>query len=292
MLPAVVFLAGVVICGFEPRVPSRAILPHGHWKNNEGGFFVHAGRGLTETAPAWFMAPMMAPADPPQPRFVVEFGKDGTPPAEAGRLDAPAFHRNHDAIWQALAPHLTAARENVLELGSGTGQHTVAYAALTPALTWHPSDLQEGHLASIEAWRTHTGLANVAPPQRIDLTDPGWNWTPGGLLTAMLCINVLHISPWCVSQNLIAGAGRLLDRAGRLFVYGPFKRDGAHTAPSNAEFDASLRARNPDWGVRDTRDLAALAAANGLTLADVVPMPANNFILVIARDGRTSTTLN
>jgi hypothetical protein len=292
MLPAVVFLAGVVVCGFGPRVPSRAILPHGHWKNNEGWGFVHAGRSLTETAPAWFMAPMNAPADPPQPRFVVEFGKDGTPPAEAGRLDAPAFHRNHEAIWQALAPSLAAARGAVLELGSGTGQHAVTYAARTRALTWYPSDLQESHLASIDAWRTHTGLANVAPPQRIDLTDAGWSWTPGGPLPAILCINVLHISPWSVSQNLIGGAGRLLDRDGRLFVYGPFKRDGAHTAPSNAEFDQSLRARNPDWGVRDTRDLAALAAANGLTLADIVAMPANNFVLVFAREGRTSTILN
>jgi len=233
---------------------------------------------------------MNAPADRPQPRFVVEFGKDGTPPAEAGRLDAPAFHRNHEAIWQTLAPYLAAARGAVLELGSGTGQHTVTYAARTPALTWYPSDLQEPHLVSIEAWRTHTGLANVASPQRIDLTEPGWGWTPGGALVAMLCINVLHISPWSVSQNLIAGAGRFLDRNGRLFIYGPFMRDGTHTAPSNAEFDASLRARDRGWGVRDTRDLAALAAANGLALVDIVPMPANNFVLVFAREDRTSKT--
>ena len=96
---------------------------------------------------------------------------------------------------------------------------------------------------------------------------------------------MLHISPWTVSQNLIAGAARHLDRDGRLFVYGPFMRDGAHTAPSNAEFDASLRARNASWGVRGTRDLAALAEASGLALADVVPMPANNFVLVFARRG-------
>ena len=235
---------------------------------------------------------MNAPADRPQPRFVVEFGKDGTPLAEAGRLDAPAFHRNHEPIWQVLAPHLETARGAVLELGSGTGQHAVTFAARTPALTWYPSDLQETHLASIDAWRAHAGLANVAPPQRIDLTDAGWTWTPGGSLAAMLCINVLHISPWAVSENLIAGAGRLLAPDGRLFVYGPFKRDGAHTAPTNAEFDASLRARNPAWGVRDTRDLAALAAASGLILTDIVPMPANNFVLVFAREDRTATTLN
>jgi hypothetical protein len=218
-------------------------------------------------------------------RFVVEFGKDGTPPAQEGRLDAPAFHRNHEAIWQVLAPFLAAKTGAVLELGSGTGQHTVTYAARTPNLTWHPSDLQDSHLSSIEAWRAHSGLANVAPAQRIDLGDAAWNWTPGGPLAAILCINVLHISPWAVSQNLIAGAARQLDRDGRLFVYGPFMRDGAHTAPSNAEFDASLRARNADWGVRDTRDLAALAKASGLALADIVAMPANNFVLVFARGG-------
>ena len=226
---------------------------------------------------------MSAPADRPQPRFVVEFGKDGTPPAEAGRLDAPAFHRNHEPIWQALAPHLAAASGAVLELGSGTGQHTVTYAARTPALTWYSSDLQESHLASIAAWRAHTGLANVAPPQRIDLTEPGWNWTPGGALAAMLCINVLHISPWRVSQNLIAGAGRLLAPNGHLFVYGPFMRDGAHTAPSNAEFDASLRGRNPDWGVRDIADLDRLAQAAGLSSAAISAMPANNYLLAFTR---------
>lgn len=225
-------------------------------------------------------------------RFVVEFGKDGTPPAEEGRLDAPAFHRNHEAIWQALAPFVTTKAGAVLELGSGTGQHVVTFAARTPDLTWHPSDLQDSHLASIAAWRDDARLANVAPPQRIDLTEPGWTWVPGGALTAILCINVLHISPWTVSQNLIAGAGRHLLPGGRLFVYGPFKRDGTHTAPSNAEFDQSLRARNPNWGVRDTRDLAALAAAKGLTLADIMPMPANNFLLVFAREDRTATTIN
>jgi hypothetical protein len=248
----------------------------------EGVSSTQAG-GLTEAASAWFMTGMNAPADRPQPRFVVEFGKDGTPPAEAGRLDAPAFHRNHEAIWRALAPHLAAARGALLELGSGTGQHTVAYAAKTPALTWYPSDLQQSHLASIDAWRTYSGLTNIAPPQRIDLTDPAWTWTPGGALTAILCINVLHISPWRVSQNLIAGAGRLLDRDGRLFVYGPFKRDGAHTAPSNAEFDASLRARNPDWGVRDIADLDRLAQASGLSSAAVTAMPTNNYVLTFTR---------
>lgn len=233
----------------------------------------------------------MNSADRPQPRFVVEFGKDGTPPAAEGRLDAPAFHRNHEPIWQVLAPFLAAKTGAVLELGSGTGQHAVTYAARMPGLIWHPSDLQETHLASIDAWRRHAGLPNIAPQQRIDLGDPAWTWRPGGQVVAIVCINVLHISPWQVSVNLIAGAARQLGADGRLIVYGPFTRDGAHTAPSNAEFDASLRARNLAWGVRDTRDLAAFAHAHGLALTEIVPMPANNFVLVFARrEDRTSTT--
>jgi hypothetical protein len=216
-------------------------------------------------------------------RFIVEFGKDGTPPAEHGRLDAPAFHRNHAPIWQVLGPALAEAEGAVLELGSGTGQHAATYAARTPRLTWYPSDLRDAHLESIAAWRDHAGLANLAAPQRIDLGRRDWTWTPGGELAAMLAVNVLHISPWTVSENLLAGAGRFLSRRGRLFVYGPFKRDGVHTAESNAAFDASLRAKDPDWGVRDSRDLAALAAANGLALAGLHPMPANNFVLAFAR---------
>jgi len=224
------------------------------------------------------------------PKFVVEFGKAGAPPAPDGRLDGPAFHRNNDAIWSAMAGFLSEQTGDVLELGSGTGQHSTAFAERSPHLTWWPSDIYPSHLASIEAWRRHAGLANLRAPQRIDLTDPAWSWTAdgqaGAALTAMLCINVLHISPWAVAQNLIAGAGRLLRDGGLLFVYGPFMRDGAHTAPSNAAFDASLRAENPDWGVRDIRDLSALAQAAGLTLNEIVPMPANNLVLAFARPVR------
>jgi SAM-dependent methyltransferase len=221
-------------------------------------------------------------------KFVVEFGKTGTaPPAPDGRLDAPAFHRNHEAIWSAIAGLLGGQTGDLLELGSGTGQHAVTYAARTPQLTWWPSDIYESHLTSIEAWRHDAGLANLRAPQRIDLTDPDWRWqgdgTPSAGLAAMLCFNVVHISPWTVSQNLIAGAGRFLRANGKLILYGPFMRDGVHTAPSNAAFDASLKAKNPDWGVRDLRDLSALAAAAGLTLAETVPMPANNLVLVFAR---------
>ena len=218
--------------------------------------------------------------------FVVDFGKLGQVPQE-GRLDAPAFHRNHEPIWSAIGSLLSAQSGDVLELGSGTGQHAITYAARTPQLTWWPSDILPSHLLSIEAWRRQAGLANVRAPQRIDLMDPAWVWTTegqaGGPLAAMICINVLHISPWAVAQNLIAGAGRLLRHGGRLFVYGPFKRDGQHTTPSNAAFDQKLRAENPAWGVRDVADLDALAQAAGLSAAEITPMPANNLVLAFAR---------
>ena len=175
----------------------------------------------------------------------------------------------------------------MLELGSGTGQHATEFARRTPNLIWWPSDIFASHLASIEAWRRQEELTNLRAPQRIDLMDAAWTWTADGQagppLTAMLCINVLHISPWAVSQNLIAGAGRFLRKGGSLFVYGPFMRGGRHSAPSNAGFDATLRAENPDWGVRDIDDLQALAQAAGLSLGETVPMPANNLVLAFTR---------
>ena len=221
------------------------------------------------------------------PQFVVDFGSLGKAPEE-GRLDAPAFHRNHQAIWGALAGFLATVRGDVLEVGSGTGQHAAEFARRAPQLTWWPSDILPSHLASIEGWRRQAGLANLREPQRIDLADPAWTWSSdaGSALAAILCINTLHISPWRVSQNLIAGAGRLLRPGGRLFVYGPFKRGGAHTAPSNAAFDATLRAENPEWGVRDVDDLSALAQAAGLALIATTPMPANNLVLTFARAER------
>ena len=219
-------------------------------------------------------------------KFVVEFGK-AVPPAPDGRLDGPAFHRNHDAIWSTIVRFLGEQSGAVLEIGSGTGQHAVEFARRSPNLVWWPSDIYPSHLDSIAAWRRHATLANLRAPQRIDLSDPDWTWAANGQagseLTAIVCINVLHISPWRVSQNLMSGAGRLLRGGGRLFIYGPFMRDGRHTAPSNAAFDASLRAENPEWGVRDVGDLKALAEHAGLTLGEIVPMPANNLVLVFAR---------
>jgi SAM-dependent methyltransferase len=213
------------------------------------------------------------------------------PSGADGRLDAPAFHRNHQPIWAVLSAFLTGKTGHVLEIGSGTGQHVVTYARLTPDLIWWPSDVDEAHLRSIAAWRAHAQLPNVRPPLRIDVADPDWTagaGVPPNDLIAILCANVIHISPWRVAEGLIAGAARLLRPDARLFLYGPFKRDGRHTADSNAAFDASLRHRNPEWGVRDMKDVEAAANRVGLKLVETVAMPANNFILVVAPDRRLS----
>lgn len=227
--------------------------------------------------------------------FVVEFGKDGRPVEPDGRLDAAAFHRNHQPIWAVLERLLAGKSGDVVEAGSGTGQHVVHFASHTPDITWWPSDLNEQHLKSINAWRAHSGLSNIRPPLRIDLSDPAWcpemrDGDQGSLLAApgpllaVFCANVVHIAPWRVAEGLFAGAGRYLRADGRLVLYGPFKRDGQHTAISNAVFDTSLRDNNPEWGVRDIADLEKLAATAGLVLIETVKMPANNLILAFGRN--------
>jgi SAM-dependent methyltransferase len=227
------------------------------------------------------------------PEHVVEFGSAGRPPEPDGRLDAPAFHRNQAAIWSVLGPFLVGRSGHVLEVGSGTGQHAAAFAQLAPDITWWPSDTNDKHLASIAAWRAHAKLANLREPARIDLIDRDWASEHRGLqsrFVAILCINVLHISPWQVSMNLLAGAARCLTADGRLFVYGPFMQNGEHTAPSNAAFDARLRKDNPTWGVRDIADMGASAENVGMRLANAVAMPSNNVTLVFERAARGTFT--
>ena len=220
--------------------------------------------------------------------FVGEFGRNGQPVEADGRLDAAAFHRNHEAIWAVLQPFLAGKSGDAIEAGSGTGQHVVHFARHTPDIVWWPSDLNEKHLRSIEAWRARSGLSNIRPPLRIDLSDAAWcdamhdRSGPQNLL-AVFCANVIHIAPWRVAEGLFAGAGRYLRADGRLFLYGPFKRGGKHTAVSNAVFDTSLRERDPEWGVRDVEALERLAADAGLALVATAEMPANNLILAFER---------
>jgi len=217
--------------------------------------------------------------------YVVEFGKDGRPVEPDGRLDAPAFHRNHAPIWAVLQKFLAGKSGDVVEAGSGTGQHVADFARYTPDIIWWPSDLNAQHLKSIAAWRAHADLPNLRSPLRIDLSDPAWcaemhdGSGPANLL-AVFCANVIHIAPWRVAEGLFAGSARYLRADGRLYLYGPFKRGGKHTAISNAVFDTSLRDRDPEWGVRDIEALEGLAAGNGLALIETAEMPANNMILV------------
>lgn len=225
---------------------------------------------------------------------VAEFGRDGRPVEPDGRLDAPAFHRNHRAIRAALQPYLAGKSGDVIEAGSGTGQHAVDFARHFPDVVWWPSDLNEQHLKSIAAWRAHAALPNIRPPLRIDLSDPDWcpqlrdGSGPANLL-AVFCANVIHIAPWRVAEGLFAGVSRYLRADGRLFLYGPFKRDGKHTALSNAVFDTSLRDRDPEWGVRELENLEKLASKVGLALIEIAEMPANNLVLVFERGAAVTT---
>lgn len=203
------------------------------------------------------------------------------------RRDEPTVHRNHEPIRALLSGYLDGVTAHGLEVGSGTGQHVVGFARAFPGMTWWPSDLEPVNLASIDAWRRDSGLDNISAPVMIDAAQSDWRLGTSGMppaqeLAALIAINVLHISPWPVSQGLLAAAGRHLAPDGHLFVYGPFARNGAHTADSNAQFDMWLRRQNPEWGVRDIEDLEAQATSHGLALTQVADMPRDNFVLVFS----------
>ena len=192
------------------------------------------------------------------------------------RLHAPATARNRGPILAVLQRHLPP-RGLVLEIASGSGEHAVHFATALPHLDFQPSDHDPEARASIDAWARSAGLQNLRPALALDVTREPW---PVHEAAAVLCINMTHISPWAATAALVRGAARILPQGGVLYLYGPYKRDGVHTAPSNAAFDDSLRARNPDWGVRDLEAVAALAEAHGFGPPAVEPMPANNFSLV------------
>ena len=195
---------------------------------------------------------------------------------------APAAARNQAPILEVLR-RVLPPEGLVLEIGSGTGQHAAAFAAACPGLTWQPSDPDPMARASIAAWAEESGLANLRPPLEIDVCRPDWPGLIAGPVAAVLSINMIHIAPWAACEGLVRGAGRLLRAGGLLYLYGPFRRDGAHTAPSNAAFDRSLRAQDPAWGVRDLEAVAACAEANGLLLSETVAMPANNLSAIFTR---------
>ncbi len=192
--------------------------------------------------------------------------------------DAP--ERNKGPLLEVLQRVLPTTG-HVLEIASGTGQHVIHFAAALPDLEWQPSDYEAQHREAIAERIAASALPNVAPPLELDVTRRPWPSL--GHLDAILCINMIHISPWAAGIALIEEAGRLLQRNGLLILYGPYRRHGAHTAPSNEAFDASLRARHADWGVRDLEAVQALAEANGFVQSEIVAMPANNLSVVFRK---------
>ncbi|MDW7747567.1 DUF938 domain-containing protein [Halomonas sp.] len=194
------------------------------------------------------------------------------------RLQSPAAARNRQPILEVLQ-RVLPEHARVLEVASGSGEHAVHLAGAAPGWSWRPSDPVPRALASIAAWREAAGLANLLEPVELDVTG---DW-PEETFDAVVAINLLHISPWAVTEALLAGAGAALVPGGVLYLYGPFRREGRHTASSNAAFDADLRARDPRWGIRDLEAVTAEAGRHGLKLDRVVPMPANNLSLVFRR---------
>ena len=194
-------------------------------------------------------------------------------------LIAPAVARNRDAIFAALRKVLPK-QGTVLEIASGSGEHAVYFAAGLPTLTWQPSDIDRHSLKSISAHRALAALPNLLAPIKLDVEAPSW---PVTRADAVVCINMIHIAPWSAAEGLMGGAGTVLPAGGVLYLYGPFQENGHHTAPSNAAFDASLRARNPDWGVRDVVAVAELVVRKGFELIERVAMPANNLSVVFRR---------
>ena len=195
-----------------------------------------------------------------------------------GRLTAPSASRNTEPIVQALRPVLMGLDGLMLEVGSGTGQHSVAFADAFPRLDWQPSDAFEDHLGSIDAWITHSGAPNVRTPLWLDAAEP---WPDLGRLTGVFSANVIHIAPWAVAEGIFRGAEAA--HAGLIAFYGPFRESGRHTGEGNARFDESLRAQDPAWGIRDLEDLTDLAGRTGYGAPDLTVMPANNRLVVFQR---------
>jgi SAM-dependent methyltransferase len=195
------------------------------------------------------------------------------------RRYAPSTARNRDPILAVLRGVLPASGL-VLEIASGTGEHIAHFARALPCLDWQPSDRDDGLFASIVAHGVDLADGNFLPPMCLDAAATDW---PVARVDAIVCINMIHIAPWPACEGLLRGAGRVLPPGGVLFLYGPYKLDGRHTAESNAAFDQSLRSRNPDWGVRDLIEVTALAARHGLALAGTVAMPANNLSVVFRK---------
>ena len=191
----------------------------------------------------------------------------------------PAPERNKQPILDVLS-RVFPERAAVLEIASGSGQHAAFFAAQHPGWIWQPSDHDAENLASIAAWVAESQLPNLRAPIRVDVLEPDWPLSDADPLDAIFCANMIHIAPWACCLGLIQGAARYLRSGGRFSLYGPFMLAGEHTAESNATFDASLKARDPAWGVRDADQVIALCGEADLQFVERVAMPANNQTLV------------
>jgi SAM-dependent methyltransferase len=195
------------------------------------------------------------------------------------KLSSPATARNREPI-AAVLREVLPERGLVLEVASGAGEHAAFFARLFPHIIWQPSDPQPQALGSIHAHVAEAGLPNLREPLALDAAGETW---PVERPDALVCINMVHISPWGATVGLMSAAGRLLESGGPLILYGPYRRDGVPTAASNEAFDRSLKERNAEWGLRRLEDVAAEADLAGLALERVVEMPANNLILVFRK---------
>lgn len=200
------------------------------------------------------------------------------------RQMSPSVARNKEPILEVLRPHLQPGF-SILEIASGTGEHGAHIMSEVEGLTWQPSDPSPEARASILAWRDHLGREDFRPPIALDVTAETWGKVEDEEFDGMLCINMIHISPFEATEAVIAGAGKRVRPGGFLYFYGPYKRNGEHTAPSNEAFDQSLKARDPRWGIRDMEVVENLALQAGFALEEVVAMPANNFSLLFRRKG-------
>ncbi len=195
------------------------------------------------------------------------------------RKRAAAVARNREPILAVLR-RVLPARGRLLEIAAGSGEHAVFFAPAFPELAWQPTDRDPEAVASIAAWREAEPSPNLLPPVLLDVERRPW---PFSGVDAVICVNMIHISPWSATVGLIGGAAEALSPGGVLVTYGPYRIGGEHTAPSNVAFDRTLRERDPSWGVRDVEAIQALATAAGFSEAERVPMPANNFVLVFRR---------
>ena len=196
-----------------------------------------------------------------------------------GRLVVASADRNRGPILTVLERVLPKTGL-VLEVASGTGQHVIHFAQALKGLSWQPTDMDAACRRSISAWLATAELANVRRPLDLDVRALPWRVPT---LDAIVCLNLIHIAPWSVATALFAGAGLALRETGLLYLYGPYSVQGRHTAPSNAAFDSALRAENPEWGLRDLKEVESLAKDQGFDLAETIEMPANNFSVLFRK---------